>query len=69
MKHPARILRRAVALAAGASLCAPLLLLAQAQNSAQPTIPTLGGAGIASLVGAISMGGAWLLSRRRDRRK
>jgi hypothetical protein len=32
-------------------------------------VPTLGGVGIIALAGALSIGGAWLLSRNRDKQE
>jgi membrane-bound metal-dependent hydrolase YbcI (DUF457 family) len=52
------------------ALCAlPAVALAQNEpgNFAAEPIPTLGGIGLASLVGAFAIGGAWLLSRNRGK--
>ena len=38
-------------------------------NSKVNAIPTLGGVGIIALAGALSIGGAWLLSRNRDKKQ
>ncbi len=38
-------------------------------NSGNLSVPTLDGFGLAALAGALSVGGAWLLSRHRDKQK
>ncbi len=63
---------RAVGVAAVGSLLTAAQVLAQAEgagNSSQLGIPTLDGFGLAALAGALSVGGAWLLSRHRDKQK
>lgn len=64
---------RAIGVAVVGSWLAAGPVLAQAQalgtqgNSAG--IPTLDGFGLAALAGGLSVGGAWLLSRHRDKQK
>ena len=44
-------------------------VFAQGGNAKVNAVPTLGGVGIVALAGALSIGGAWLLSRNRDKRQ
>ena len=55
-----------------ASLALPALCAAQvgnANNGNLQSIPTLDGFGLATMAGALSIGGAWVLSRNRGKRK
>ena len=64
---------RAMGVAAVGSLLTAAQTLAQTEalggNSPNIGIPTLDGFGLAALAGALSVGGAWLLSRHRDKQK
>jgi hypothetical protein len=64
---------RAIGVAAVGSWLAVGPVLAQATgtqgNSSNLSIPTLDGFGLAALAGVLSVGGAWLLSRHRDKQK
>lgn len=60
---------RVAALAVCTTILLPLAALARQGNEPNAAIPTLDGAGLASLAGALSIAGAWLLSRNRNRRK
>ena len=54
-----------------ASLAMPAICAAQVgnQNNGSQAIPTLDGFGLATMAGALSIGGAWVLSRNRGKRK
>ena len=54
--------------AAICSFLIPLVAGAQAQNANNISIPVLDGAGIASMVGIVTMTGAWALARHRSRK-
>jgi hypothetical protein len=63
---------RAIGVAAVGSLLVAGQALAQARgggNEPDLDIPTLDGFGLAALAGVLSVGGAWLLSRHRDKQK
>lgn len=67
--RPASTFGAVLALIAGLAL--PALCAAQvgnANNGAQLAIPTLDGFGLATMAGALSIGGAWILSRRGKRK-
>lgn len=66
------VVLRAIGVAAVGSWLAVGQALAQTKgigNEPQLGIPTLDGFGLAALAGALSVGGAWLLSRNRDKHK
>ena len=66
--RPASTLGAALALIAGLAL--PALVAAQVGNSnnGAQVVPTLDGFGLATMAGALSIGGAWILSRRGKRK-
>jgi hypothetical protein len=71
MKSPRHGSTLGAVLALIAVFALPALCAAQVGNSnngAQVVIPTLDGFGLATMAGALSIGGAWILSRR-GRRK
>ncbi len=69
MKRMASVIKSVTTLVALSWLLAPVAALAQtSSNSPRIAIPTLDGAGLASLAGVLSIGGAWLLSKRRPRK-
>ena len=69
MKSPASASWRRITCALLALGTVPAAVLSQNEpgNFSVAPIPTLGGVGVASLVGALAIGGAWLLSRNRDK--
>jgi hypothetical protein len=71
MKSPRHGSTLGAVLALIAVLALPALGAAQVGNSnngAQAVIPTLDGFGLATMAGALSIGGAWVLSRRGKRK-
>ncbi|MFI5166282.1 MAG: hypothetical protein ACHQQS_06670 [Thermoanaerobaculales bacterium] len=50
-------------------LLLPIVAGAQATNANTITVPTLDGAGLASLAGVLTMTGAWVLARRRSKKR
>jgi hypothetical protein len=71
MKSPTPASTFGAVLALIAVLALPALCAAQvgnANNGAQLAIPTLDGFGLATMAGALSIGGAWILSRRGKRK-
>lgn len=63
---------RAIGVAAIGSLLTVGQVLAQTRgggNEPEVGIPTLDGFGLAALAGVLSVGGAWLISRSRDKQK
>jgi len=69
MKRAPSLASRLVApLAALGCFAMPLAAGAQG-NTSQVVVPTLDGVGLASLAGLLSIGGAWWLSRHRDKDK
>ena len=59
----ARRIPRALVLA----LAVVLATTAEVANAGNNPIPTLDGAGMLTLAGALSVGGAWWIARRRDK--
>ncbi|MEO8503533.1 MAG: IPTL-CTERM sorting domain-containing protein [Acidobacteriota bacterium] len=51
-----------------AGLALPLTAVAGPANGQSIQIPTLDGVGLASLAGALAMGGAWVMARKRNRK-
>jgi len=67
MLHGNRI-ARVLAVSTAAGLLAPWMALAQGNEPAFRAVPTLDGVGLAALAGALSVGGAWWLSRGKGKR-
>lgn len=70
MKSPSLGSTLGAVLALIVSLALPALCAAQVgnQNGNQAVIPTLDGFGLATMAGVLSIGGAWILSRRGKRK-
>jgi hypothetical protein len=68
MKSATSVFLRACGVAVGLVMTAgQVLAQGEGGGGGVVAVPTLGGIGIAALAGALSVGGAWMLSRKRDK--